>query len=77
MAAIANVGVRPTVHESITANLEVHLIDRSINLYGTRIKVTFLHKIRDEIKFNDLNQLRTRVLSDIDATRRWFHDNPQ
>lgn len=76
-AAIANVGVRPTVHESITANLEVHLIDRSINLYGTRIKVTFLHKIRDEIKFNDLDQLRTRVLSDIGATRRWFHDNPQ
>ena len=70
--AIANVGVRPTVNDSITANLEVHLIDRSLDLYGKRIKVTFVHKVRDEIKFDGIDQLKERVLADIDDARSWF-----
>ena len=45
---VANVGVRPTVDDSIKANLEVHLLDREINLYGKHIEVTFRHKLREE-----------------------------
>jgi len=70
--AIANVGIRPTVNDSITANLEVHLIDRSLDLYGERIKVTFVHKVRDEIKFDGIDRLKERVLADIDDARCWF-----
>ncbi len=75
--AIANVGTRPTIDDSIEANLEVHLIDRNIDLYGKQIRVTFQHKVRDEMKFDGIHQLKERVLADIADTRRWFQEQEQ
>jgi riboflavin kinase / FMN adenylyltransferase len=69
---VANVGVRPTVNDSIKANLEVHLLDRDINLYGKRIEVTFRHKLRDEMKFESLEELKENILRDVNTTRTWF-----
>ena len=69
---MANVGVRPTVNDSIKANLEVHLLDREINLYGKRIEVTFRHKLRDEMKFESLEELKENILRDVNTTRTWF-----
>jgi len=69
---VANVGVRPTVNDSIKANLEVHLLDREINLYGKRIEVTFRHKLRDEMKFESLEELKENILRDVNTTRTWF-----
>jgi riboflavin kinase/FMN adenylyltransferase len=69
---VANVGVRPTVDDSIRANLEVHLLDREADLYGRRIEVTFLHKLREEMKFDSLEILRATIAGDIDSTRSWF-----
>lgn len=73
---VANVGVRPTVDDSITANLEVHLLDREINLYGKHISVCFRHKLREEQKFDSLQELKTNILRDIDNTRAWFAGRP-
>lgn len=72
---VANVGVRPTVNDSIKANLEVHLLDRDINLYGKRIEVSFLYKLRDEKKFDSLAELKENIQRDIETTRAWFADN--
>ena len=69
---VANVGVRPTVDDSIKANLEVHLLDREIGLYGQHIKVTFRHKLRDEQKFGSLDELRENIARDIENTRAWL-----
>lgn len=69
---VANVGIRPTVDDSIKANLEVHLLDREISLYGQHIDVTFRHKLRDEMKFGSLDELRENIARDIDNTRAWF-----
>jgi len=69
---VANVGVRPTVDESIKANLEVHLLDREIRLYGQHIEVSFRHKLRDEIKFDSLDELKSNIARDIATTRAWF-----
>lgn len=69
---VANVGVRPTVDDSIRANLEVHLLDREIELYGQHIEVTFRHKLREEQKFASLEELQTNIARDIDQTRAWF-----
>jgi riboflavin kinase/FMN adenylyltransferase len=71
---VANVGVRPTVNDSIRANLEVHLLDRNIDLYGKRIEVAFRHKLREEKKFASLDELRDSINRDIEATRAWFAD---
>jgi len=70
---VANVGVRPTVDESIKANLEVHLLDREIELYGQHIEVTFRHKLREEMKFSSVEELRENIARDIDDTRAWFN----
>ncbi|MFV8817854.1 bifunctional riboflavin kinase/FAD synthetase [Haliea sp. E17] len=69
---VANVGVRPTVDDSITANLEVHLLDRQVSLYGRHISVCFRHKLREERKFDSLEELKANILRDIDNTRAWF-----
>ena len=69
---VANVGVRPTVDDSIKANLEVHLLDRSIDLYGRHIEVTFRHKLREEIKFGSIAELQENIARDIENARAWF-----
>lgn len=69
---VANVGVRPTVDDSIRANLEVHLLDREIELYGQHIEVTFRHKLRDEQKFESVAELKANIARDIEDTRAWF-----
>lgn len=69
---VANIGVRPTVDESIKANLEVHLLDQQVDLYGRRIEVTFRHKLRDEVKFESVDALREQIGKDINKVRDWF-----
>lgn len=71
-SAVANVGTRPTVDDSIKAILEVHLLDFSGDLYGKRIQVRFRHKIREEQKFDSIDTLKTRIHDDLENARRWF-----
>ena len=68
----ANVGVRPTVGDLVKPILEVHLLDFSGDLYGQRIAVEFVHKIRDEKKFNGLDQLVATITQDIELIKQWF-----
>ena len=49
--------VRPTVGDLVKPILEVHLLDFDGDLYGQRIEVEFIHKIRDEEKFTSLDKL--------------------
>lgn len=69
---VANVGTRPTVNDSIKANLEVHLLDWDKNIYGRGIDVTFCHKLREEQKFASLDELRENIERDIQRARAWF-----
>lgn len=69
---VANVGTRPTVNESIKANLEVHLLNRSIDLYGKRIEVVFRHKLREEQKFDSIDELKENIARDVQQAQSWF-----
>ncbi len=71
-AGVANVGVRPTVDDSIRANLEVHLLDREVALYGQHIEVTFRHRLRAEQKFGSVDELRKNIARDIGNARAWL-----
>lgn len=73
---VANVGTRPTVSNGTRANLEVHLLEGSPDLYGHRIDVHFVHRSRPEKKYDSLEALRDAIQDDIDAARRWFQCNP-
>ncbi len=72
---VANVGVRPTVDDSLEANLEVHLLDRAVDLYGRRLQVTFLHKLRDEKKFDSLADLKSGIAQDVEHAKHWLACN--
>ena len=70
--AVANVGTRPTVNDSIRANLEVHVLEGKPQLYGKHLEVTFLHKLRDEEKFDSVPNLQQQIERDVAAARSWL-----
>ena len=69
---VANVGVRPTVSGDKKPLLEVHLFDFSRKVYGALIDVVFHSKLRDEKKFNSLDELQTQLQLDIAQGRDFF-----
>lgn len=66
--AVVNVGVRPTFGEAEFA-VEAHLLDFSGDLYGSRIKLEFLRRLRGERKFPDVEALRSQIAQDVGAAR--------
>ena len=68
---IANVGVRPTIGEGNTL-LEVHLFDFNKDIYGENVQVYFLHKVRDEKKFDGLPALVAQIERDCQFARNYF-----
>lgn len=74
LPGVANVGVRPTVGGTIPC-LEVHLFDFDQEIYGCRIGVNFLHKLREEKKFASIDFLRDQINLDVDTAKRFFKQN--
>lgn len=70
--AVASIGVRPTVKESGVPLLEVHLFDFNTELYGRRLEARFLHKLRDEQKYPDLEKLKDAIARDAADAREFF-----
>ena len=68
---IANMGTRPTI-DGQNPVLEVHILGFSGNLYGRKIKVEFLKKVRDEKKFNGLDELKEQIFKDISTAKTYF-----
>jgi riboflavin kinase / FMN adenylyltransferase len=68
----ANVGIRPTVGDLLKPILEVHLLDFTGDIYGRRIEVEFVTKIRDEEKFTTLDKLVESIQRDIKHIKAWF-----
>ena len=69
---VASLGVRPTVTERGAPLLEVFLFDFDEPLYGRRIVVEFLHKLRDEARFPDLGALTRQMHRDAAEAREFF-----
>jgi riboflavin kinase/FMN adenylyltransferase len=69
---VANVGTRPTVDDNAKPILEVHLFDFDDDIYGRNVQVIFRRKIRDEKKFDDLDQLKEAIHSDFAQGRQYF-----
>ena len=69
---VANLGVRPTIAGVQKLLLEVHVLDFDGNLYDKHVHVEFLHKIRDEMKFESLDALKAQIALDIEVARDFF-----
>ena len=68
-AAVVNVGVRPTV-DGATRLVEAHLLDVAPDLYGRRMNLTFVDRIRPERRFESLDALRAQIAEDVTTARR-------
>ncbi len=69
---VASLGVRPTVHESGKPVLEVHLFDFDQEIYGRHLRMNFLHKLRDEEKYSDLDILTRQIERDVENAKNYF-----
>jgi riboflavin kinase/FMN adenylyltransferase len=70
-ASVTNVGVRPTFGASGPV-VESHIFDVDRDLYGCRIRVAFVQRLRDELAFSDGDALRVQIASDCDEARALF-----
>lgn len=68
----ASLGVRPTVKRNGRPTLEVHLFDFDRQIYNQHVRVDFLHKLRDEMKFPDLDSLTAQIAADVENAKRFF-----
>jgi riboflavin kinase/FMN adenylyltransferase len=75
-AGVANLGVRPTVMQGARPLLEVFLFDFAENIYGRRVTVEFLHKLRDEEKYDNLDLLTRQMHIDVAQARDFFANVP-
>lgn len=71
----ASLGVRPTVMNAAAPVLEIHILDFDRDIYGRRVKVEFLHKLRDEEKYPDLESLRKQIAIDVEQARHILTKN--
>jgi riboflavin kinase/FMN adenylyltransferase len=68
---VANIGTRPTVDDGRGRSLEVHLFSDDLPMdYGWELEVGFLRKIRDEKKFQSLEELRKQIEFDVQNAQK-------
>jgi riboflavin kinase/FMN adenylyltransferase len=66
---VMNVGVRPTVKDAGRRTQEVHLFDFDEDLYGAKLRVHVVSRIREERKFATIDELRAQIAADAQAAR--------
>lgn len=64
---VSNIGVRPTVGAGLS--IEAHLFDFDEDLYGTRLRVHLVGRLRDEQRFSGIDELVAQIRRDIERAR--------
>jgi len=72
LQGVASIGTRPTVN-GIDTILEVYILDFNRDVYGYRVVVEFLHKIRNEEKFDSLEELSAHIAQDTEKAKAFFN----
>lgn len=72
-AGVANIGYSPTFDDP-QFTVEIHILDYSGDLYGKMIRVNFIRRIRDERKFDGIDQLIEQIRKDIETARTFLAD---
>jgi len=72
LPAVTHVGSKPTFNDKDT-HIESYIMDFKKNLYGERIRILFLRKIRDEKKFDSPEALSLQIKKDLESAKRYFH----
>jgi riboflavin kinase/FMN adenylyltransferase len=73
--AVTNIGYNPTFDgQSLT--IETYILDFSGDIYDQEIALYFLERIRDEVRFSSVDELKERIWKDVEAAREYFNKPP-
>ncbi|MBI1836879.1 MAG: bifunctional riboflavin kinase/FAD synthetase [Flavobacteriia bacterium] len=67
-----NIGNNPTISENLKTSIEVHIFDFNEDLYNKSLTIQFIHRIRNEIKFNSLEDLINQLKKDEAVCRNYL-----
>ncbi|NMA25290.1 MAG: bifunctional riboflavin kinase/FAD synthetase [Clostridiales bacterium] len=70
---VTNIGVRPTVNHTENVTAETHILEFTGNLYGKMVRIEFYKRLRPEIKFSSIDELREQIRKDAEASYAYFH----
>jgi riboflavin kinase/FMN adenylyltransferase len=70
VAAAVSIGVRPTFEDAGDMRIEAHLIGWEGDLYGRRLRLSFLERLRDEVKFDSAEDLQRQMREDVQQVER-------
>jgi len=72
LKSITNIGNKPTFGGDLEMTVETHVMDFDRELYGEKIRVRFLHRLRGEKKFESIDDLRAQIDRDYARAVRYF-----
>ncbi len=73
---VTNVGTRPTLYEDKKTTIETFVFDFAANVYGERVRLFFLERLREERKFPSLEALTEQISRDIEAAKAFLTRDP-
>ena len=71
-AAVTNIGVRPTFEAEGRVSVETHLLDVNPDLYGARVRLAFVQRLRGEQAFAGVDALVRQIREDVATARSVF-----
>ena len=74
--SITNIGIRPTFEES-KLTVETHIFDFNDDLYGKKVRVNFVERLRDEKRFASVDELVAQIEHDVASVREILCDYPK
>src|SRR6266550_4288223 len=70
--SVTNIGTRPTFGSANENSVETFVMNWSGNLYGDVVRVRFLHRLREEKKFNSIEELKLQIARDVARAQNYF-----
>ena len=70
--SVTNIGLRPTFGEATEPSVETYVMNWDGDLYGDVIRVRFLYRLRDELKFSSIDELKTQIDRDVARANDYF-----
>lgn len=69
---VTNVGINPTFNQE-GLFIETYILDYNDQIYGSKVKVEFLKRIRDEIRFSNIEDLKAQIAKDIEWAKNYVY----
>ncbi len=70
--SVTNIGVRPTFGVETEPSVETFVMNWSGDLYGDVVRVRFLHRLRNEVRFGSIEELKTQIARDVARAESYF-----